>query len=336
MKTQLSVVPKTIEELEQAIKEEWQRAEKGAEATIAAFISIGNYILDAEKFLGVGTTDYHGFINKLPFTHSHAVKFKKLALNPVITNKSNWKDLPPSIYTLYQLALMDPKDLLDDLSTGKISPKSTRDQVKSAASKSSYQPFCTILISSSLTPMDRYSLVASASTAIAKYPGLSFKLSKEVKKEGLAYLRARAEKEYDRLIAEYTPKNRKLTSLVEHAIEAIRKSSSKTLPADFGGRDQLKNDLGVDTSQEIRESNIYKAARVHKVVCRFLSFAKLDPHLKLWTSVIAWCDTGNPKKLQQFAKEKIQGTTKAHKAKKKNAMTQAQDILDDHRAYISA
>jgi hypothetical protein len=336
MNTQLSVVPKTTEELRQAIIQEWERAQNVAEATIAAFIRLGNYILDAEKYLGGGTTDYYNFIKQLPFSNSHAVKFKKLALNPVITKKSNWKDLPPSIYTLYQLALMDPKDLQDELSAGEISQKSTRAQIEHVAHKNSYQPFCTILISSSLNEKDRASLIASASTAIAKYPDLTFKLSKEVKKEGLAQLRARAEKEYDRLVAKCSPKDRQLSSLVDHTIEAIRKSPHKTLRKDFGRRDQLKRDLGIDTTQEIRQSDLYKAARQHKVVCRFLPLGKHDPYLKLWTSVIEWCDTGNPKKLQRFADEEIRGKTTPKTAKKKDAIAEARQILDKHHAFVSA
>ena len=108
------------------------------------------------------------------------------------------------------------------------------------------------------------------------------------------------------------------------------------MPTEWDQRDQLKQYLGIDTSLEIKESDIYKAARVHKVVCRFLSFAKLDPHLKLWTSVLVWCDTGNPKKLQQFAKEKNQEKTKAKIAKKKDAVNQAQRILGEYHAFISA
>ena len=337
MSTQLSVVPKTIEDLKQAITEEWQCLQK---AGIAAFIRIGDCILHAEEQLGSGTTGYHRFLNELPFSYSHAVKFKALAQNSEIRKTTNWDKLPSSIFTLYQISLLDTKETQDALRTKDITPNTTRHQIASyrqqVAHKHSYQPFCTILISPSLTPKDRASLIASASTAIAKFPDLTFKLSKEVKKEGLAQLRARAEKEYDRLAAKCSPKDRQLSSLVDHSIEAIRKSPRKTLPADFGRRDQLKRDLGIDTSQEIRESNLYKAARHHKVVCRFVSLAKHDPHLKLWTSVIVWCDTGNPKKLQQFADEKIPGKPTPKTAKKKDAIAQARDILGKYHAFISA
>lgn len=336
MSTQLAVVSKTIVDLKQAITDEWQRAQDAAEAVIAAFIRIGHYILQAEKRLVSGTADYQNFLNELPFSYSHAIKFKKLALNPVITNKSNWNNLPPSIYSLYELTLLDPKDLQDGLSAGAITQKSTRAQIEQVAHKDSYQPFCTILISSSLTSKDRASLIASASTALAKYPDLTFKLSKEVKKEGLAQLRERAEKEYDRLVAKFPSKDRQLSSLVDHAIEAIRKSPHKTLPKDFGRRDQLKRDLGIDTSQEIRQAELYKAARQHKVVCRFLPLAKHDPHLKLWAHVLDWCDTGNPKRLQRFADEKIQGKPTAKTAKKKDAMTEARHILKEHHAFLNA
>jgi hypothetical protein len=337
MSTQLAVVPKTIDDLKQAITEEWQRLQK---VGIEVFIRIGDCILHAEEQLGSGTTDYHRFLNELPFSYSHAVKFKALAQNSEIRKTTNWNKLPNSIFTLYQISLLDTKDFQNALKTKDITPNTTRQQIVShrqqVAHKHSYQPFCTILISSSLTSKDRASLIASASTALAKYPDLTFKLSKEVKKEGLAQLRERAEKEYDRLVAKRSPKDRQLSSLVDHAIEAIRKSSNKTLPKDFGRRDQLKRDLGIDTSQEIRQAELYTAARQHKVVCRFLPLAKHDPHLKLWAHVIEWCDTGNPKRLQRFADEKIQGKPTAKTAKKKDAMTEARHILKEHHAFLSA
>lgn len=337
MNTQLAVVPKTVEDLKQAITAEWQRVQNTG---IEAFIRIGDYILDAEGQLGTGTTEYYGFIKQLPFSNSHAVKFKALAQNSEIRKRTNWDKLPSSIFTLYQISLLETKDIQNALRTKDITSNTTRQQIASrrqqVENKTVYQPFCTILISASLTPEGRASLISSSLTTLGKNPDLTFKLSKEVKKEGLAQLRAKAEKEYDRLVAKFPPKDRQLTSLVEHAIEATRKSPEGVLPTEWEQREQLKSDLGIDTSLEIKESTIYKAARVHKVVCRFLSFAKLDPHFKLWTSVIAWCDTGNPKKLQQFAKEKNQEKTKAKIKEKKSALAQAQRILDEYHAFISA
>ena len=112
MSTQLAVVPKTIEDLKQAITEEWQRLQK---AGIAAFIRIGNCILHAEEYLGSGTTDYYGFLKKLPFSYSHAVKFKALAQHSEISKTTNWDKLPSSIFTLYQISLLDTKDVQDAL-----------------------------------------------------------------------------------------------------------------------------------------------------------------------------------------------------------------------------
>lgn len=337
MGTQLAVAPKSIDDLKQAITEEWERLQK---AGIAAFIRIGDCILHAEEHLGRGTADYQRFLNELPFSYSHAVKFKALAQNSEIRKTTNWNKLPNSIFTLYQISLLDTKDVQDALRTKAITPNTTRQQIAThrqhQASKNGYQPFCTILISSSLTSKDRASLIASASAAIAKYPELTFKLSKEVKKEGLTQLRARADKEYNKLVSKLDPNDRRLSSLVDHAIEAIRKSSSKTLPKDFGRREQLKRDLGIDTSQEIRQAALYKAARQHKVVCRFLPLAKHDPYLKLWAHVIEWCDTGNPKRLQRFADEKAPGKSTPKTAKKKDAIAQARHILDEYHAFLSA
>ena len=69
MGAQLSVVPKDIDHLKQEITQEWQRAEKGAEAVIAAFLRIGKCILLAEEHLGSGTADYQSFLNELPFSY---------------------------------------------------------------------------------------------------------------------------------------------------------------------------------------------------------------------------------------------------------------------------
>lgn len=336
MATQLALVPKTIEQLTQAITVEWQRAEKSAATVIAAFIHIGRYIRQAEKQLGEGTVEYQRFLTELPFSQSHAVKFKKLADHPVLTKKSNLDKLPPSIYSLYQLSLLDPKDLQANLDAGVITAQSTRREIAQVKRRDDYQPFCTILISSSLTGKDRASLIASVSQTFTKNPALTFKLSKAIKKEGLARLREQAEAEYDKLVEKVDPKNRLLSSLVDHAIEAIRKSATKTLPKDFGRRDQLKRDLGIKITQEVRQAEIYQAARQHKVVCRFLPLSQHDPYLKLWASVMEWCDTGNPKKLERFANEKIQGKTSAKTAKKKDAVSQARQILDEYRMFLNA
>nr|WP_281721640.1 hypothetical protein [Nitrosomonas nitrosa] len=336
MATQLAVVPPTIKQLTQTIISEWHRAEKAANTVVEAFVRIGGCILDAEKQLGMRTADYHGFIATLPFSHSHAVKFKKLAGNPIISKKSNWRQLPSSIYSLYQLALVDPQELQANLDARIITPQTTRTQIAQIKQQDTYQPFCTILVASSVLPQDRSSLIASASQALAKYPNLKIKLSKGIRTEGLAHLRMRAEKSYNRLVEKFPPKDRRLTSLVERAIESARKSPQKLLPIDWEQRDRLKQDLGIDIAQEVRESTLYIAARQHQVVCRFLSYAKLDPELKLWTAVIAWCDTGNPKKLQQLAKEKIQGKTKTQRARKKAAITQAQHILKEYCVFLAA
>jgi hypothetical protein len=337
MNTRLSEVPKTIEDLAQAITEEWNGLQNTG---IAAFIRIGNYIMDAEARLGSGNIDYYNFMNNLPFSSSHAVKFKALAENPEIRKTSNWNKLPSSIFTLYQISLLETRDIQQALKAKRITPDTTRKQIAAhrlqVANKKVYQPFCTMLISSSLTPEDRASLISSSLTALSKNDALTFRLSKEVKKEGLAKLRARAEKKYDLLVAKFPSQNHKLTSLVDHAIQATRKVKNGILPTDWEQRDLLKSMLGIDTSQDIRVAAIYKAARAHKVVCRFHPYGKHDPRLKLWISVIVWCDTGNPKKLQQFAKEKIQGKTNTKTTQKETAMAQAQRILDEYHAFISA
>jgi len=316
MTTQLALVPKTIEQLKRTIASEWQRAEKGAKEVIAAFVRIGVCIRHAEDQLGNGTAAYHSFLGELPFSHSHAVKFKKLADNPVLTKKSNWHNLPPSIYSLYQLTLLDPKELQAGLDAGVITAQTTRGQIAQVKQQDTYQPFCTVLVSSSLTSKDRAALIASASQGFAKYSDLKFKLSKEIKKEALAQLRERAESGYDKLVANLDPKDRRLSSLVDHAIEAIRKSPTKTLPKDFGRRDHLKRDLGIDITQDVRQAEVYQAARRLKVVCRFLPLGKHDPHLKLWASVIDWCETGSAKKLERLAHEKIQGKKTAKEKKR--------------------
>ena len=337
MGSQLVVVPKDIDHLKHQIAQEWQHVQQAA---LSSFIRIGQCILRAEQQLGIGSRDYYEFLNGLPFSQSHAVKFKALAQHPEISKTSNLEKLPHSIFSLYQLSLLDPNDLQKGLATGAINAHTTRQEIaayrQKAANTTPYEPFCTILLSSNMTSRDKASLLASVSTALKKYPKIQFKLSKKVVTEGLAALNAQAHQEYDKLMTKFPDETRRFSSLVDHAIEAIRKSPSKTLPKDFGRRDQLKRDLGIDIAQEVRQAQVYQAARQHKVISRFLPLAKHDPHVKLWAYVIEWCETGNPKRLKRFSEEQIHGKITPKTAEKKKSIAHARQLLDEHHTLTCA
>jgi hypothetical protein len=323
----------TVEQLRAQIVYEWNRIQG---VFVESAIRIGKSLLRAEETLGAGTPQHRRFIAELPFSPSHANKFRKIADDPTLQNRGNWDKLPQSVYSLYQLTLFPEGEVQQAIASGEITRDTGRaDIARLKARDGDYLPFCSIRIAGTLTGQQQRQLTAALSRLSHKYSEIRFSLARQAVEQGLGQLRERAENEYERLVGELPDEQRRHSSLVEHAIRAIRQSSSKTLPDDFGRREQLHRDLGLDLSSPIRLADVHRVVRARRIVCRFVALKSLDPVIAVWMHALAWCDTGKPQALLRFARQGIAGKPTPEARKKKEAVELARRLLAEYQMYLN-
>jgi hypothetical protein len=93
--------------------------------TVAAIIEVGLWLIKARNNLPHG--EFEAMVREdLPFLPPYAYKLRTVAANPVLSNPSHGKDLPPSVATLYELTFIKDEPLLALIESGKITPKLER------------------------------------------------------------------------------------------------------------------------------------------------------------------------------------------------------------------
>ncbi|MBU3549479.1 hypothetical protein [Polynucleobacter sp. P1-05-14] len=97
------------------IETAWQKS-------VASVIEVGRLVKEAKGELGVS---YSLLETELPFSSTVAAFLIKIAENPVLSNPAYFSRLPNAYNTLYHLASVDPKKLVQQIESGEINPSYT-------------------------------------------------------------------------------------------------------------------------------------------------------------------------------------------------------------------
>ena len=108
---------------------EWRtRIESAWQKSVQSVIEVGNLVKQAKEQLGVSYTLLE---TELPFSSTVAAFLIKIAENPVLSNPTYHARLPNGYNTLYYLASVDEKQLVEQLESGEITPNFTLASAKS-------------------------------------------------------------------------------------------------------------------------------------------------------------------------------------------------------------
>lgn len=108
---------------------EWRaRIESAWQKSVQSVIEVGNLVKQAKEQLGVSYTLLE---TELPFSSTVAAFLIKIAENPVLSNPAYHARLPNGYNTLYYLASVDEKQLVQQIENGEITPNFTLASAKS-------------------------------------------------------------------------------------------------------------------------------------------------------------------------------------------------------------
>ena len=316
------VAESSVERLRSEIEKAWQDQNEFARKTVVSIVRIGELLLEADAhFEKAG--DKMGlleFEESLPFTKSMASKYRHIAMNATLADRSVTQQLPPSVRSLYELSQVDAGELRKGLETGLISPEFQRSEIADYTSKHRlltpegaegrprkaekvlYDELLTLRVDRSVTAADRAKLVDAISRLASTYPEVQCVPSKGVLAERLKTIRVDAEKEFERLQKEVTPDTHTLANLIDRAIESARKNHN-VVPSGWEWRERLRKELGLDVSGEVRASDIFKEARKKEIISRFLPAKSHSQVIKAHILAMNYCDgkTSALKNLREIA-----------------------------------
>ena len=118
--------------------------------------------------------------------------------------------------------------------------------------------------------------------------------------ERLKTIRVDAQKAFDGLQKEQGPVAHLLVNLVDRAIESARKNKN-VVPKEWEWRERLKKELGMDVSEKVRASDLFKAARAKGIVSRFLPMKSYSQVAKAHILGMNYCD-GKKSALKELRK----------------------------------
>lgn len=305
-----SVPATTISRIRSEIEQNWHSQNEFAQKTVEAIVKIGQLLLKADAYFRktddkVGLLEFEG---ALPFSKSTASKYRRIAANDALVDKTCFRHLPSSIHSLYELSQLDPKELRQGIKNGSISAESNRSEIAEYAvkrkalvpsggkagrprkqTKIAYEELLTIKIDKSVSHEERQELIAAFRKLAVKRPDVQCVFSKNVIAERLKELREEAENEFERLQQELSPDNKFLVNLVDRAIEAARKNDG-LVPAKFEWRGRLKKELGLDVTEEVRIADLIKVAKAKEIVSRFVPLKSHSEVIKTHIYMMNYCD----------------------------------------------
>jgi hypothetical protein len=303
------VAESSPERLRSEIEKAWQEQNESIKKTVESIIRIGELLLKVDAHFDAAK-DKMGlleFEESLPFTKSMASKYRHIAMNATLADRSFTQKLPPSIHSLYELSQVDPSELRKGLETGLISPEFQRSEIADytsehrllsptgtvgrprKAEKVLYDVLLTLRVDRSVSAVDRAKLVDAISRLASTYSEVQCIPSRGVLAERLKVIRADAEKEFERLQKEVTPETHTLANLIDRAIESGRKNHN-VVPSGWEWRERLRKELGLDVSGEVRVSDIFKEARKKEIISRFLPAKSHSQVIKSHILAMNYCD----------------------------------------------
>lgn len=295
------VIKKEVVDIINSINDAWVAQNEFHRKTCEQVILIGKYLLDADRYFTDNPNDDELLFNEsLPFPQSTISKYKRIASNPVLSNDLYLSSLPHSMATMYELSIAD-HDLLqngiekgiincdisrseaikfvkENLGTGSISARRGA-PVKRVANIEYSQ----VNIPKMLDEEDQDLLWQELCVLKAKY-GLSVKLSKSQSDRLKNKLRQQAEETIQGIVQECDQsfddskrlEKQRIRGVVEHAIHNAR-TNKERMVTDKGLLLRISKELGLDASNGVKLSQLYKYVRENKIVNRFTPISDYHP-----------------------------------------------------------
>jgi len=303
------VTESSLERLRSEIAKAWQQQNESARKTVESIVRIGELLLEADAYFEKAG-DKMGlleFEESMPFNKSMASKYRHIAMNAALVDRSFTQQLPPSIHSLYELSQVDSSELRKSLETGVISADFQRSEIADytsghrsltpagaegrprKAEKVFYEDLLTIRVDRSVSAADRVKLVEAISRLAGTYPEVHCVPSKSIVAERLKAIRDDAQKGFEGLQKDMGPEAHTLANLIDRAIESARKNKN-VVSTGWEWRERLRKELGMDVSKEVRASDIFKVAREKGVICRFLPLKSFSQVAKAHILAMNYCD----------------------------------------------
>jgi len=194
------VAESSLERLRSEIAKAWQEQNESIKKTVESIIRIGELLLKVDAHFEAAK-DKMGlleFEESLPFAKSMASKYRHIAMNATLADRSFTQQLPPSIHSLYELSQVDPSELRKGLETGLISPEFQRSEIAEytsehkpltptgtvgrprKADKVLYDNLLTLRVDRSVSAPERAELVDAITRLASTYPTVQCVPSKAV------------------------------------------------------------------------------------------------------------------------------------------------------------
>jgi hypothetical protein len=298
----------------------WNQQNESARKTVECIVKIGELLLQADDYFQShgDTMGLLAFEESLPFPKSVASKYRRIAMNATLVDRSFTQKLPPSVHSLYELSQVEPDELRKGLEMGVISAEFERSEIadyavahRSSSSEGApgrprkekkilYDDLLLLKVDRNVSTADRVKLLEAISRLAVVYPEVQCVPAKKIAAERMKEIREQAAKGFEGLYKDMSPEARTLANLVDRAIEAARKNKN-VVPANWEWLDRLHRELGMDVSGEVRASDIFKAARPKGIVSRFLPLKSHSQVAKVHILAMNYCD-GKASALKELKK----------------------------------
>lgn len=171
----------------------FKRQQIAGQATIQAILEIGTLLIEAREYKDSLVLPYKEkvwkeFIAELGFSMSSVTRYIKIAEHPIIGDKKHHQYLPSSVYSLYEISSIEPKQMLRMIKAGSIYTEMGRSEI--SALKQTPTPkiipsdkidLLHIKIPKDLLQGDYFSILNEV-TEFLKSKGIEFEYGKEIAK----------------------------------------------------------------------------------------------------------------------------------------------------------
>ena len=112
----------------------FKRQQIAGQATIQAILEIGSLLIEAREYkdslvLPFKERIWKDFIAELDFSMSSVTRYIKIAEHPIIGDKKHHQHLPSSVYSLYEISSIEPKQMLRMIKTGSVYTEMGRSEI---------------------------------------------------------------------------------------------------------------------------------------------------------------------------------------------------------------
>lgn len=133
-KTQILSQKQILNSYRTKIAASFKRQQIAGQATIQAILEIGSLLIEAREYKDSLVLPYKEkvwkeFIAELGFSMSSVTRYIKIAEHPIIGDKKHHQHLPSSVYSLYEISSIEPKQMLRMIKAGSVYTEMGRSEI---------------------------------------------------------------------------------------------------------------------------------------------------------------------------------------------------------------